>query len=169
MDAHQLADMLRTRRLQRGISQRDLAARADIPQSHLSKIEAGKVDPRMSTLAALAAALDLRINVTVPSEDPAASRTDEVAATNPTAAQHMTNISAHLSALLRLRPDDAELLEMKAALETLASAEIDADRIAPIDAWLAGYKKDGDPKRLEAARVVLDRLARTKQNRGNGG
>lgn len=160
MNAHQLADMLRTRRLQRGISQRDLAALVDIPQSHLSKIEAGKVDLRISTLAALTAALDLRIAVTVPSEDPAASRTDAAVASDPAAAQHMTNIAAHLSALLQLRPDDAELLGMKAALETLASAEIDADRIAPIDAWLAGYKKYGEPERLQAARVMLDRLVK---------
>ncbi|WP_323038904.1 helix-turn-helix transcriptional regulator [Gemmobacter sp.] len=160
MNAHQLADMLRTRRLQRGISQRDLAALLNMPQSHLSKIEAGKVDLRISTLAALAAALDLRIAVTVPSEDPAASRTDEAVATNPTAARHVTSILVHLSALLRLRPDDAVLLGMKAALETLASAEIDADRIAPIDAWLAAYKQHGDPQRLQAARMMLDRLVK---------
>jgi transcriptional regulator with XRE-family HTH domain len=44
-----------------GISQRSLAALVGMPQSHISKIEAGKTDIRLSTLIELADALGLDV------------------------------------------------------------------------------------------------------------
>ncbi len=42
-----------------GISQRDLSARSGIPQSHISKIEGGSVDLRLSSLVAIARVLEI--------------------------------------------------------------------------------------------------------------
>lgn len=52
---------LREARLRKGLSQRELSALAGVPQSHISKIEAGHVDLRMSSLIGLARALDLEL------------------------------------------------------------------------------------------------------------
>src|SRR5580658_3431579 len=56
-----LTSGLRSAREARGLSQRALAAQAKIPQSHLSKIEAGAVDLQLSSLLELARGLDLEV------------------------------------------------------------------------------------------------------------
>lgn len=55
------AETLRRARADKELSQRDLSERTGVPQSHISKIEQGAVDLRVSSLRALANALDLDI------------------------------------------------------------------------------------------------------------
>lgn len=57
-------EMLRAARERRGLTQRDLGRLAGVPQSHISKIESGAVDLRLSSLLALAAVLDLELVLT---------------------------------------------------------------------------------------------------------
>jgi len=57
----EVARTLKAAREAKGLSQRGLAARADLPQSHISKIENGGVDLRVSSLVELARALDLEL------------------------------------------------------------------------------------------------------------
>jgi len=52
---------LRAARVAKNLSQRDLSKLAGVPQSHISKIESNQVDLRLSSLAALANALDLEV------------------------------------------------------------------------------------------------------------
>ena len=54
-----IAERLRAAREAMGLSQRDLSARSGVPQSHISKIESGTVDLRLSSLVELARVLDL--------------------------------------------------------------------------------------------------------------
>lgn len=56
---------LREARQKKGLSQRELSARAGVPQSHISKIERGAVNIQLAGLLELARALDLEI-VSVP-------------------------------------------------------------------------------------------------------
>ena len=56
-----MATILRDARENNGLSQRDLGAVSGIPQSHISKIEKGVVDLRLSSLIELARALDLEL------------------------------------------------------------------------------------------------------------
>jgi transcriptional regulator with XRE-family HTH domain len=56
---------LRDARLQKGLSQRELSAKAGVPQGHISKIESGLVDLKLSSLIALARILELEV-MTVP-------------------------------------------------------------------------------------------------------
>ena len=57
----QMAKKLKAAREAKGLSQRALAKLADVPQSHISKIENGAVDLRVSSLVEIARALDLDI------------------------------------------------------------------------------------------------------------
>ena len=50
-------------RTRKGLSQRALAERTDIPQAHISKIEQGRVNIRLSSLVELARALDLDVQL----------------------------------------------------------------------------------------------------------
>lgn len=50
-------------RTRKGLSQRALAERTGVPQAHISKIEQGRVDIRLSSLVELARALDLDVQL----------------------------------------------------------------------------------------------------------
>lgn len=54
----ELAQELQAARKTKGWSQRDLSARLHMPQAHLSRIERGMVDPKLSTLIELARMLE---------------------------------------------------------------------------------------------------------------
>lgn len=56
-----LVKSLKEARKQKGLSQRELSAKSGVPQSHISKIESGSVDLRVSSLIALARVLDLEL------------------------------------------------------------------------------------------------------------
>jgi len=54
---------LKMARKAKGLSQRELSAKSGVPQSHISKIENGAVDLRVSSLVALARTLDLELEL----------------------------------------------------------------------------------------------------------
>jgi len=54
---------LKKARKRKGVSQRELSAKSGVPQSHISKIENGAVDLRVSSLIALARVLDLELEL----------------------------------------------------------------------------------------------------------
>ena len=59
----QILESLREARQRKGFSQRELSAKSGVPQSHISKIESGAVDLRVSSLVALARVLDLELEL----------------------------------------------------------------------------------------------------------
>ncbi|MEQ9325999.1 MAG: helix-turn-helix transcriptional regulator [Rhodospirillales bacterium] len=54
----EIAEALRAARESKGLSQRELSARSGVPQGHISKIENGAVDLRLSSLIELARVLE---------------------------------------------------------------------------------------------------------------
>lgn len=62
-DIEHIVGSLKAARKAKGLSQRNLSARAGIPQSHFSKIESGKVDLQLSSLIQLARLLDLEVTL----------------------------------------------------------------------------------------------------------
>ena len=58
-ESEDIAKALKAARINKGLSQRALSQRAGLPQAQISKIEGGAVDLRLSSLIALARALDL--------------------------------------------------------------------------------------------------------------
>lgn len=56
-----IARALKKAREEKGLSQRELGSKAGVPQGHISKIENDTVDLRISSLVALARALDLEL------------------------------------------------------------------------------------------------------------
>ena len=57
----EIANSLKGARESRGLSQRALSEKSGVPQGHISKIENGTVDLRLSSLIALARALELEL------------------------------------------------------------------------------------------------------------
>ncbi len=60
-DSLQVARAVRDIRHNRGLSQRQLAGRMQVPRTYISKIENGKAMPTLSSLARLAAALEVDV------------------------------------------------------------------------------------------------------------
>jgi HTH-type transcriptional regulator / antitoxin HipB len=60
-NAEEIASTLKAARIARKMSQRELSAMAGVPQSHISKIESGVVDLRLSSLVELARVLELEL------------------------------------------------------------------------------------------------------------
>jgi transcriptional regulator with XRE-family HTH domain len=52
---------IRKARIDKGLKQKDLASRLDIPQQYVSKIESDKTDVRFSTLQRIARELDVSL------------------------------------------------------------------------------------------------------------
>lgn len=59
--AEEIITQLKEARRHQGLTQRDLSAKAGVPQSHISKIESGHVDIKVSSLVALARVLGLEL------------------------------------------------------------------------------------------------------------
>jgi len=74
----QVATAVRDLRHVRNLSQRQLAARMNVPRTYISKIENGKATPTLSSLARLANALEVDICNLV--HDARSRRNDETAA-----------------------------------------------------------------------------------------
>ncbi|MCA9784346.1 MAG: helix-turn-helix transcriptional regulator [Calditrichaeota bacterium] len=60
-DIQELATAIRLARIRRGLSQKELGLATGLPQSHVSRIEKGVVDAKLSTFLDLARALDLEL------------------------------------------------------------------------------------------------------------
>lgn len=56
-----ISQQLKETRENKGLSQRELSTRSGVPQSHISKIERGNVDLRLSSLVAIARVLELEL------------------------------------------------------------------------------------------------------------
>lgn len=61
--AFYLGEEVRRLRTEQGLSQRELAQRTGVPQSVIARLEAGGVEPRLSTLDRVAQALGVRLDV----------------------------------------------------------------------------------------------------------
>lgn len=61
MNLEEIAATLKEARTKKGFSQRLLGKKVGLPQSHISKIEQGKVDLQTSSLIQLARVLDLEL------------------------------------------------------------------------------------------------------------
>lgn len=112
-----LAATLKVAREKRGLSQRDLSARTGVPQSHISKIETGGVDLRISSLTAIANALDLEIALVprkaVPAVKSLSRSIDVTPLVLPDVAKQMATIAKRLSNIETLNIDTDALSEVQ--------------------------------------------------------
>jgi len=57
----EILDHLRVARFRKRLSQSDLAVKLGVPQSHISKIESGKINPTLGIVTEIARALDCEL------------------------------------------------------------------------------------------------------------
>lgn len=101
-----IATALRQAREMKGLNQRQLSSLAGVPQSHISKIENGAVDLRLTSLIELARALDLELTL-VPRQTVSAVQSIVRSSERPAAAESSAARRA-LRELKRLQKTIAE-------------------------------------------------------------
>jgi transcriptional regulator with XRE-family HTH domain len=133
----ELLKTLRTAREGAGLSQRDLSARVGVPQSHISKIESGGTDLRLSSLVELARALDHDV-VLVPRKllpaVEAVVRNASSALSDDTRLRStvLNRARAAFSRLNRLHPETPELDRLDQTLRELANFRLGSSDLEAI-------------------------------------
>ncbi len=130
----QIAQVLKAAREGKGLSQRALAKLAGVPQSHISKIENGGVDLRLSSLVEIARALDLEVTL-VPQKNLSAVqsivRSAERAAapdlSHLSPARELQKLQESIGAALHDNPSIKELAQLQSGardLQRLVATEV---------------------------------------------
>jgi transcriptional regulator with XRE-family HTH domain len=145
----EILQTLRTAREHAGLSQRDLSGRIGVPQSHISKIEGGGSDLRLSSLIELARALDHEVVVVPRKLLPAVEAIVSNASSTPSAdarqrSAALNRAQAQIERLNRTHPDDPELARLGQTLKELANFQLtkaDIDTVRGIAARLSKVAK----------------------------
>ena len=126
----QIVRTLREARASKGLSQRALAIRVGVPQSHISKIESGSVDLRLSSLIEIARALGLEITLVPRTALPAVQSI--VRSTAPTKrtdtltdiAKEYQQLVESLNTALRIDPMAQEIAQMQRQVRDLQRLQV---------------------------------------------
>lgn len=143
-----IARTLRRARKARGLSQRALSARTGMPQSHISKIEKGAVDLRVSSLVELARVLDLELELVARKALPAVhaivGRGDESASTAAGSSRRvlkelkqMQDVAARA---IRAHPTVIELAQIQQQVRELRHFPVVKDRLNTLRNTAAAVK-----------------------------
>lgn len=162
-----IARMLKAAREAKGLSQRDLGKKAGVPQSHISKIENGIVDLRLSSLITLARALDLEFTLvprkTVPAVQSivrsSARATPPVSGTTHQAFKELQRLQKTLASISEAARAPKELAQIQRQLRELHHfplAKSDLESLFEAGKTLRGFLNNhGD---LQAIRDSLSQL-----------
>ena len=150
---------LKAARAEKALSQRELSKEAGVPQSHISKIEAGAVDLQLSSLIEIARALDLEV-LTVPRKLVPAVRAI-VRSDESDTIRHLGNIqqaqkylkrirknAAHLKSLPEIGKDLINLQRLVGELENFRIGPNELTRIESISELVQKVVKDPKQKHL---------------------
>lgn len=129
-ETQEIADRLREAREAKELSQRELSRLAGVPQAQISRIESNSVDLRLSSLVAIASALDLEIALVPRKAMPAiksiARQTTDRTVTQPPAInKEMQRLQKAVRALQIEAPTLPELDELRKATAALQRLQID--------------------------------------------
>jgi transcriptional regulator with XRE-family HTH domain len=174
---------LKDARLQRGLSQRELSAKIGLPQSQISKIESGSVDPRASTLIEFARALDMELALIPRKIIPAVRVLGHEAELPFTSRDHaithdLEKLNATVRKLTASIPQSTELKSLASVVDSLNRLRIDvatASRVRetiaklrpPVDAIRALRKVHENTSELLSTPAFVRQLKQIAQFNNN--
>jgi len=126
-----IATTLKNAREAKGLSQRALSELAGVPQGHISKIESGAVDLRVSSLVKLARVLDLELAL-VPRKSVSAvnsivrSTGSTPRQPGPATRKELKRLHANLAAVLNKYPVNTELAQFQRLIRDLGNSRYGA-------------------------------------------
>ena len=160
-----IAESLKAARERKGISQRALSAKAGVPQSHISKIENGAVDLRLSSLVELARVLDLELTLVPRKKLPAVRaiiRGDD-GRRDVQSARKATNLLQRLDDQIAALPSEtlSEIVvqELQRRARELMHFKLSADDLVQLQEASASMQEFlSDPRNLEAVEQAQSQL-----------
>ena len=128
-----VADALKAARTRKGLSQRALSTLSGVPQAHISKIEQNAVDLRLTSLLAMAHALDLELALVPKKAVPAVQSIARTTTAGPPAATSK-EWARTLQAIQRINeslktPEMEKLQRQLGEMSRLISASIDPETL----------------------------------------
>ena len=143
----QILESLREARQRKGFSQRELSAKSGVPQSHISKIENGAVDLRVSSLVALARVLDLELEL-VPKKTVPAVKSIVRSSTNADLANAQKMIQREM---------DQYKKAIESATQVSSLANNDLDKLRKAVADIDHFKLDNSAlKAIKFSRIAIE-------------
>jgi len=134
-DLEYFAERLRDARNAKNLSQRELSKLAGVPQSHISRIESNQVDLRLSSLIAIANALDLEVALVPRQAMPAVqsmARQAAIASRSPAGLEEIRQLGDTLRDLQVKLPARPELDAIRKAYAALKPLNLDRSALARI-------------------------------------
>lgn len=130
-----IIEALKNARETKGLSQRALSARTGVPQSHISKIENGGADIRLSSLVELARALNLELKLVPAKAIPAVDNVVRSATPTRPDATVTNELNRTLYAVKSLRmahPDLSALVKLEESFQTFSNLRNISSELAAI-------------------------------------
>ncbi|MDB5864326.1 MAG: hypothetical protein JWO70_2132 [Betaproteobacteria bacterium] len=150
-EIEEIAKTLQSARVIKGLSQRALSERAGVPQAHISKIERGTVDLRLSSLIALARVLDLEVALVPRSAVPAvqsivrsSSGPTRSARSTPAVIKELQRLHQTLAGIDQVTNGPKELLQFQRQLRELQHLPLAHEHLAALknaNSALEAFKK----------------------------
>ena len=172
-----LADMLKSAREGKGLSQRALSEQTGVPQAHISKIENNTVDLRVSNLVKLARVLELEVVLAPRKAVPAVQSIVRDSVESNLFARgrvrrtlrELRRLQRHIAALIKLHPEVAELAELQRHVRDLQHFLIPRHDIETIRNAEDAVKSFRDnPESLDAVRASLFQLRNLRNTLAHG-
>jgi transcriptional regulator with XRE-family HTH domain len=120
-----VAKTLNTAREAKGLSQRDVSKLAAVPQSHISRIESGIIDLRLSSLIEIARVLDLEMTLVPRKALPAvqsiihACHPRQITKGESSAIKELKRLQASLNQIARQHPATKEIAQIQRQVRDL--------------------------------------------------
>jgi DNA-binding XRE family transcriptional regulator len=158
-----IAAALKTAREAQGLSQRALSELAGVPQSHISKIEKGAVDLRVSSLIELVRILDLELVLVPRKSVPAVSSiirsTTGVVDPSSRAALHtLKRLREKVVALKQTAPTSSELAQLQRQIRDLERMKISSVHLETLRAITRNLRTKQGSQSAEDLRRILSQL-----------
>lgn len=162
-----IANTLKAARKNKGLSQRELSKKTGVPQGHISKIENGIVDLRLSSLVELARVLDLELTLvprkTVPAVQSIVRSSSHSVPSNGKIVRQARKEFARLTVSINRLPTDLlpgnELEQLQRQARELQHFQLSQSDIEIIrDAHRSIKEFMNNPENINAIRRSLSRL-----------
>ncbi len=145
-------EALKSAREGAGLSQRALSSRTGVPQSHISKIESGGADIRLSSLIEIARALELELKLVPRKSVAAVNNVVRAGRANKVVTPALAEINRTLDTVRELRPvypGLEALTELQSSLQTIKNLN---SAVNVPDEWQGILKPIRDFEKIAAAK-----------------
>ncbi|GAM00523.1 helix-turn-helix domain-containing protein [Sphingomonas parapaucimobilis] len=140
----EIAARVREARIAKALTQKELGQRVGLPQSHISKIEKGTVDLKLSSLVEIARALDLEITLVPRKALPAVQGAVRAHGTTveTSRAVRLLNEQAQIAERIKANfPDLPQLDGFQNAIRSIPRLQFDAAQLKALDEALQPAKR----------------------------